>query len=295
MKMLNSLAAALAVVLALPVHAATPIDQRHPASADVQVRVENISGSVVVRSGTGEAVVITGTLGEGAKPLRVDGDAKRLTIRVEAENGSGRTQRMDDTHLEITMPGDGRLEAHTVSADVEVTGIQGGVELESVSGDIRYVGDSARVHLKSVSGDVIGEGAGRDWTVGTVSGDIRLPRAAGSVRADTVSGLVELVLGDIERVRAESVSGALSATGPMTADGSLAMQSVSGAIVVELAEPLNARVRASTFSGRVDSSVGTPEKAGIGGGYRLEAVSGSGTGDVRLESFSGRIRINAAN
>ena len=282
-------------LFAVCAQAATPIDERRPVNADVQVRVENIAGSVKVRAGASDSVTIHGTLADGARPLRVEGDARRLSIIVEPESREGRGRRMSESHLEISMPASARLEVQVVSASIDVEGINGaGIELESVSGDIGYQGDATRVHLKSVSGDVTAQGAGRDWNVGTVSGGIVLPRAAGVVRAETVSGDVEVHLADIERVRMESVSGALSASGSLGAAGSLAMQSVSGVIELELAAAVDARIRASTFSGRVESSIGTPERSGIGGGYRLDTVAGSGAGDVRLESFSGRIRIGTA-
>ncbi len=294
MNALKTLFCALALTAALCAQAETPINERRPVNADVQLRIENIGGTVKVRSGGSDVVVVGGSLGEGSRPLQIDGDGRRLTIRVEPEEGRG-TRRMAGSALDITMPAGGRLEVLTVSADIDVGGIHGsGVELESVSGDIVYVGDATAVHLKSVSGNVRGEGGSRDWTLGTVSGDIDLPHATGSVRAETVSGRIGVQMEGVDRVRVESVSGALSAAGVLAPSASLAIQSVSGEITLELAGQVDARIRANTFSGRVESSIGTPERSGIGGGYRLEGVAGSGSADVRLESFSGRIRVGGA-
>lgn len=296
MKLSVVIASVVVAGCCLSARAATPIDERHPVNPDVQVRIENVSGSVQVRAGAQDVVSVSGSLGEGARPLRVEGDRNRLTIRIEPlENGWG-SRRMGESHLVVTMPRTGRVEGNTVSADIDVAGINGAVvELESVSGDVVYVGDAQRIRLKSVSGSVASEGAGRDWTLGTVSGDIRVPRAAGAVRAETVSGKIELTLAEVERARLESVSGTLLLSGKLMRDGSVAMQSVSGSIQLELAPPINARIRASTFSGRIDSTIGTPERAGVGGGYRLEATSGDAAGEVRVESFSGRIRIGGGS
>jgi DUF4097 and DUF4098 domain-containing protein YvlB len=284
--------ALLALVLALPALAGTPIDQSRPASPDVHLRIENIAGRVEVRPGSSATVRVTGELGDGSLPLVFEGEPGRLTLRVEPEERGGWGNRMDASELVVTMPAGGRLEVNTVSADIDVAGIDGSdVELESVSGSVAYTGGAGRVHLKSVSGSVEGAGAGRDWTIGTVSGRITLPQAAGSLRVESVSGRIELDFAAAERAQLETVSGSIVARGQLAGGGSLAMQSVSGALDLQLSGALDARIRAKTFSGRIETDVGTPQSSGIGGGNTLDARAGSGGGDIRLESFSGRIRI----
>jgi DUF4097 and DUF4098 domain-containing protein YvlB len=284
--------ALLTLVLALPALAGTPIDQSRPASADVHLRIENIAGRVDVRPGTSDTVRVTGELGEGSLPLVFEGEPGRLTVRVEPEERGGWGNRMDGSDLVVTMPAGGRLEVNTVSADIQVAGIDGSeVELESVSGTVSYEGGAGRVHLKSVSGSVAGAGAGQDWTIGTVSGSNKLPQAAGSLRVESVSGRIELDFAAAQRARLETVSGSIVARGQMASGGSLAMQSVSGTLDLQLSGTVDAQVRAKTFSGRIDTDVGSPERSGVGGGNSLETRIGAGSGEIRLESFSGRIRI----
>jgi DUF4097 and DUF4098 domain-containing protein YvlB len=295
MSRLQPAIALLALALIQPALAGTPIDQSRPASADVHLRIENIAGRVEVRPGSSDVVRVTGQLGDGSLPLVFEGEPGRLTLRVEPEErgGWGNT-RMDASELLVSMPAGGRLEVNTVSADIEVAGIDGSdVELESVSGTVGYTGGAGRVHLKSVSGDVTGGGAGRDWTVGTVSGSITLPQAAGAVRVESVSGRIELDFAAAERAQLETVSGSIIARGAMASGGSLAMQSVSGSLDLEVAGALDARIRAKSFSGRIESDIGTPERSGVGGGSSLDARAGAGSGEIRMESFSGRIRIRS--
>lgn len=281
-------AAALAMPLAAL--ASTPIDESREAAADVHVRIENIAGSVQVRAGDGNRVHVTGSLGEGAKPLRIEGSGNRLTITVEPESSGWGRSNMDDTDLVVRVPAGARLDVETVSADIDVSGLEGShADLESVSGSVRFDGDSERVRLKSVSGSIEGQGAGSDWNVGTVSGSIKLPQARGEVQVESVSGSIELDFGRAERLRAETVSGRIIAHGELLAGGSVAMQSVSGAIELTLAGTVDARINAKTFSGPIRSDFGTPESSGIGGGKQLETHVGEGASDIRLESFSGRI------
>lgn len=288
------------ILIGLPVaHALadTPIDESRPANPDILVRIDNVAGSIDVRPGSDDSVDITGTLGSGSKPLSVEGDRSRLTIRVEAENGGGwGGNRMQSSDLVVRVPAQARLEINAVSADVTVAGVRGSdAEVESVSGDVAFRADSQRVYLKTVSGGIDAEGAGSNWTVGTVSGHIRLPKAGGELRVESVSGGIELDFGRAERARMETVSGRIEARGTLASGGSLAAQSVSGSIDLVLAGEVDARISAKTFSGPIDSDFGEPERAGMGGGKRLETRVGGGSADISLESFSGRIAVRRAN
>lgn len=286
----------LLIALTVPIAAlaATPIDETREVNANVHVRIENIAGSVEVRAGVDDRVQITGTLGDGAKPLRVEGDRERLSIKVEPQNGGWRGNRMGSSNLVIRVPGKARLAVNTVSADVDVEGLSGShADIETVSGSIGFSADSERVSLKSVSGSIRGEGAGKDWNVGTVSGRIDLPKAGGELRVESVSGSIEFDFGRAERLRAETVSGRIVAGGELMPGGSVGMQSVSGSIELTLGGSVDARINAKTFSGPIESDFGTPERSGIGGGKTLETTVGNGSADVRLESFSGRVRIRS--
>lgn len=289
----------LAMLIALlgptaPVWADTPIRETRAVNADVHVRIENVAGRIEVRAGNDERVEITGRLGEGAKPLRVEGGGDRLTIEVESE-GNGWGGRMADTELVVQVPRRARLEIEGVSTNVDVAGLAGShAEIETVSGSIAYAADAERVVLKSVSGSIQAQGSGRFWTVGTVSGRITLPRADGEVGLESVSGSIEVTFQEASRLRAETVSGRVTAQGGIAAGGSIAMQSVSGTIALALKGTVDARFNAKTFSGPIDSDFGTPQRGGIGGGQTLNTTVGSGSADVRLESFSGRIRITRA-
>lgn len=278
--------------LALPLAAATPVDERRPASPTLQLRVDNIAGSIEVVVGADDALVVTGELGEGSKPLRIEGGPERMSVRVEPENGGGWRQRMAPTRLRLEVPARTRLEVNTVSADIQVDGVAGErLELESVSGRIGAVSAAGQVTLKTVSGRIEGRGEGRQWTVGTVSGAINLDGIAGDLRVESVSGAIELATGPVTRLRGETVSGRIRASVLLAQAATVAMQSVSGAIELSLPGPVDARIQASTFSGPVRSDFGTPERGGIGGGQRLDVREGDGGAEVRLESFSGSVRI----
>lgn len=270
----------------------TPINEVRPGQPGMHLRVDSIAGSVRLSPGEDDQVVIRGTLGEGSKPLKIDGSGSRLTIQVEAEGNGWGSGRIAPSSLDILLPVSARVEVNTVSADVVVSAIAGNeVRIETVSGDIDYRGDAERVRLKSVSGSIHGEGGGQHWTVATVSGRITMPEAIGEVLAESVSGTINVAFGRAHRLHAETVSGRIEASGALTREGEIDIQSVSGALDLGLAGQTDARIQARTFSGKVESDFGEAERSGFGGGYTLDTQAGSGSGSVRVESFSGKVTI----
>lgn len=286
----------LSAASAACVRAATPIDEVRPGQPGMHLRIENVSGSVKLSAGRDDQVVIRGRLGEGSKPLRIEGDGARLSIEVESEDGGAWGERMAPTTLEIALPASARIEVHTVSAGIDVTGIGGSeARIETVSGGIDYRGSAERVRLKSVSGGIHGEGGGRHWTVGTVSGGVNLPNVSGEIDVESVSGTIELSFSQARRVNAETVSGRVDARGALVDGGEIAMQSVSGPLQLDLAGSVDARIQAKTFSGKIESDFGTAQRGGFGGGYTLDTRAGAGAGSIRAESFSGKVTIRRAD
>src|SRR5690606_7109033 len=63
--------------------AGTPIDQTRSVNADARIDVSNIKGAVTISGWDRAEVAVTGTLGDGAKGLLVEGGGAHLTIKVE--------------------------------------------------------------------------------------------------------------------------------------------------------------------------------------------------------------------
>ncbi len=134
--------------------------------------------------------------------------------------------------LEVRVPRETQLLVRGVSGDVDVAGLRGPIELQTVSGEIDVTDVQGPMRVRTVSGDIdIGSYAGRleaNSTSGdvdvvrsrvrmpdvvTVSGDIDidavyLAEMSGEPRLKTVSGDVELALGDANaEIEFRTVSG----------------------------------------------------------------------------------------
>ncbi len=265
------LPAAFVLALASSAGAATPIDERIAAGAAGTVRIENVSGSVAVTGTDAAEVRVTGTLGDGVKELRVEARGDVVEIEVVLPR---RAKDVEDTDLVVEVPRGSNLDISTVSASIDVSGVEGAHDLESVSGNVAL------------------EAAARSLDAETVSGRIRAEGVAGEFEGSSVSGAIEIVNCRVERATAETVSGSVTFDSDLEQDASVAIESTSGSVRVKLSERADASVAIETFSGSIanefDAEVIEPK---IGPGRSCEFEIGGGGSEVRIKNFSGGVSV----
>lgn len=289
-------AACLAITLALPTFAATPINESRPLAPGGSIDIENLKGSIEVRAWDRPEVRIEGSLGEGVEKLEIDGDGDHLSVRVKYPNqrgpgflgGSGRSE---PTELRLTVPLRAALDIDSVSARVDVTGTASrALSIDSVSGDVTVAGAPRSADIDSVSGDLQLTLNSPDVEVESVSGDVRLSgRLDGEIAAETVSGnlQVDVLESRINRLSAASVSGDIRIATALADRGEITLESVSGDLDLRLPKSLSARVSGESFSGSLTAPGARIQRPSHGPGSSFEHSYGSGTGRVSVESFSG--------
>lgn len=280
--------------------AGTPINETREVDARVRIDVSNVKGAVNVSAWDRNEVGITGTLGDGAKRLAIEGGVSALTIRVEGPDRSkgwlswGSDSSMQETILNLKVPRAASLEIGVVSAEVAVADTVGGeLQVDSVSGRIRLSSvQSPRLRLESVSGDVEFDGKADDASMETVSGDV-VARGVGSrTRLETVSGTLRVsASAPLKQTEASSVSGDIEISGALDKGGRIEVETMSGDVRLNLPGSLSAKVRAESFSGTLRSDFGTVEKPEHGPGSSLDARAGAGDGEIVVDSFSGDVTI----
>jgi len=255
-----------------------------PLAAGKELRVRNIIGDIRVEGSRSGTVEITAVKRRGEH-----GDPADVTIRrVETAQGvefcvvyprtraaddddcdwndrgrhENRREERNDTRVNFTiqLPEGARLDAATVAGDVWATGLRGEVEVASVSGELV---------LRDVTADVV--------DAHTVSGDVELR----DVRAEAVDG--------------QTVSGDIEFTGPVRDGGRYDLQTLSGDVTLILPSGSGAEVTASSFSGDIASDFPLTMQVRSESRWmkrrRVEGVIGEGGAQLRLESFSGDVRI----
>jgi len=310
--------AVLVVVGSLPSIAAEgSFDRTLNVTGPVRLDVSTGSGSIQVRTGSGNQVHITGHI----KSTDWFGNAEERVKQIEAnppiqQSGNDiRIGHIEDREMmhnisisyELVIPADTELRSHTGSGSQTIAGVHGETEASSGSGGLRVSDIGSRVRAETGSGDIdiervqgavrarAGSGSIRATSVAggfdaeTGSGRISLEQSApGSVRVDTGSGGMELrgVKGSLE---AHAGSGGIEVEGEPT--GPWTVHTGSGTVRLQLASSASFDLDARTSSGSlsVDQPVtvqGSLAKKHIqgkvrGGGVPIDVETGSGNIEIR--------------
>lgn len=286
------------LLAAAPVFASgTPIDQTRIVPANAHVVIHNVKGAVHVTAWNQDKVRITGTLGEGARPLQIKQDGQNLTITVKGPEHTGwfnwnSDSQMGPTVLDVQVPAAVALDIDVISADADVHGLAGGdITINSVSGDVRVDAHSPHLDVETVSGQVVLSGAMKQVELQTVSGDIVAPQVGDHGDFQTVSGDIKVRGGPYAELDLNTVSGDMELTGGLAADGAISVESVSGDVHLMLPATLSAQLEASSFSGSMHTDFGTVTEKAHGPGSSIDSTIGQGNGHIHIETFSGDVRI----
>jgi DUF4097 and DUF4098 domain-containing protein YvlB len=199
-------------------------------------------------------------LAEGASSRGVESDATGRVRIASAKGGSAA--------LEARCPAGSDVVIGTMSGRVELRGTLGAVRVTTVSSDIdveradaldvRTVSGSIEVgacpgqcSLRTKSGKATVGSAG-DAFVSTISGTIRLGRAARKVRAQTVSGGVRVGTQSDGDVKVQTLSGAVTVEVPEGVRPEAHLASMTGRPRVECPEGDDCRIAVRSVSGRIE-------------------------------------------
>ena len=281
---------ALSALAPLTAWAGDSIDESWSVGADVRIAVENIVGEIEIEGWGRNEVQLTGELGDSVDELEIDESSSHLQITVV-----NREQRnIDETVLILRVPEGANIEAIAVSADIEISGLDNDkLTATSVSGNVEVQAKSQWVSMESVSGDVSFSGETPRISAESVSGDVGLSGLTGDVEATTVSGDMELQAGKLDSGKFETVSGDIQVLAELSANGRLSAESMSGDVVIILPASQSGLFKAQSFSGRITTDFGSVSHVKHGPGSHLKHAAGKDGAEIRLESFSGNIKLRA--
>ncbi len=280
--------AALLMLACVPALAGQSVDESWDIDANASISIENIAGTIEIKGWSRNEARLTGELGNSVEELEISASNSSLKINVANRH----TRNIDNTYLKLMVPEGASVDATAVSADIGVSGlINERLTASSVSGDVKVDVTSKRVSIESVSGDVEFSGQTERISAESVSGDIDLSDISGEIAATTVSGDMELQAGFIESAKLETVSGDITVVGAIADNGKLTAESMSGDVIINLPADQSGLFKAESFSGRISTAFGSVNHAKHGPGSHLKYVTGSGGAEVRVESFSGDIKL----
>jgi DUF4097 and DUF4098 domain-containing protein YvlB len=276
-------------VLLIPLAAlADDLDQSWSVSANATVSVDNVAGEIDIATWDKNEVHLSGALGTGQK-LEVKESSSGIRIEVQKKDGD---DDYDETFLKLMIPIGASVEASGVTADITVTDSKGtNITVESVSGDIDIESESERIELTTVSGDIQFAGSASRSSVESVAGDVDIEGISGEVSFATVSGDLELEAGSVSQGKFETVSGTLNISLSVADGGRLTVEGMNGDVYLDLPAAQSAAIKAQTFSGDIESDFGDAKSESFGPGSHLKHHAGESGASIRVETFSGDIRI----
>lgn len=289
MRTLFPLCAALLLLPTLAL-ADTRVDERHTLASGGRIELSNVAGKVTVRGWDRNEVQLTGSLGDGLQ-LRQEKSANRVRWEVEYP----RRHTNGTATLVLNVPRASELLLSTVSADQDISGIDvRRLQADTVSGNLNAAGRSGDSKLNTVSGNVIAKLQTPRLDVNTVSGRIEAGGGvSGDIGAQTVSGRVGVDAGRIQRLAVETVSGGIDlSTSGLAPGGRINVESVSASVNLRLPVKVSAQLSVNSFAGSINSDAGTVERPRYGPGSSLDTKLGGGDGDIRIQSHSGSVRVS---
>jgi hypothetical protein len=164
------------------------------------VRLKTFSGRVIINGGSGNQVVVKAV--RRATRQRLDEVKLEITqsgnvIEIDANRRPTERRNEDvvETDFDIQLPSDAKLDLHTFSAPITVTGVTSDVAVSGFSSDITLTDVSGPMRVKTFSGGVTVQARswseGDDLNVDTFSGDVTLQltdSARGTLDFDSFSG-----------------------------------------------------------------------------------------------------------
>jgi hypothetical protein len=241
------------------------------------VRLVAMAGRVNVIGADGPATLeVTKISGQ---PLHVElTDDGELTVRHGEYN---RPQlfgwlfggRRVEVELSLALPPDALVDVRVVSGPVVVSNFHERVAVKGVSGEITLAGVHGSARVSTASGAITAEQVTGDLTVKAVSGSITvIAGAGGAIDLSAVSGAIALDLED-------------------PVPSSVKLQCVSGAMTVRLPHDPDVRVNLGTSNGRAVSAFPEVTASGMRGAQRLSGTVGSGAATLKGKTVSGSVTL----
>ena len=264
----------------------------HAALPTVSLKLFAAVGEISVIGWDRDSVELSGVIPKGVKADMYAGAplerSKGMKMFVEAPTEqSGREGK-----LVLKVPREARVWLKTGSADMEVSGVTGGLDLNVVGGSITVHDNPKDVRAESMDGNVTITGVPNWLRAKTATGDI-LMRGGVDIGASTISGTIRTSGGVVERAKLESTTGAIVFGSGLSRNASIEMETHSGPIDILFQPKADVEIDVATITGAIDNrwTKARPVSGREGRGMTLETSSGMGGAKITARSFKGTVQL----
>lgn len=273
-------------------HAQQKIQLGHATSPTVSVRLIATVGDVWVVGWDRDSVDLKGTIPDGAQFGMAAGASLERSNGIKAYVEAPPKGTEGDGRLLLHVPRNARVWVKTGSADIDVTGITGGLDLNVVGGSITVRGNPKEVRAESMDGDIELDGAPEWLRAKTATGNITM-HGGQDVGASTISGTIRSVGGEVERAKFESTTGNISFTTGLVRAASIEFETHSGGVDLELPYKIAMELDVSTIAGTIENrwTKARPAPGRENRGATLVTSAGQGGGKITVRSFKGTVVV----
>ncbi len=308
----NIIAAVSCLLLSGQVFAATEVAESLSSDNVTNISINNHSGFINVVGWDKDKISVTGTLDDDAEKLVFEQKGAQVFIKVEYP-------RMDNWSAEgskitVFMPKNIRMKSSSISGDIHVSNLHGGVEVKTVSGDVLAKNVTQSVELNSISGNIDSDKLSGKVSLSAVSGDIKDTDSTGRLEIRAVSGEVvinsrakevffnnvsgqsKLNLAEVIELRIRTVSGDLQAKITLNEKALLKASTVSGDLAFTFQQGVDADFSLkSSVGGDIENNItqAKTEHDEYGPGAKLNFQTVNGSALVRVSTVSGNVEVSS--
>jgi len=270
------------------------VERRVALAPDGSLRISGAISTLRIIGWDRDSLAITGSMPvgwrfDGGVAGGILGPGRGAKYYIEAASD---TYEMGAS-LEVRVPVRARVWAKSGSADIDVSGVTGGLDLNIVGGSVTVTSTPRELNIESMDGNVYVK-AGASWLrVKTATGGIDVQGGSEDAGLSTVSGTIRVIDGRYERGKVETVTGDVVYQGEIGYKGSVDITTHSGAIELRLPPRPNLELDAATVTGSIENGVTSSRPVPGREGRGMELGFSSGSGDTRMvvRSFKGTIAL----
>jgi len=275
-----------------PVIAQKKVERKIPLGMEGALRIVNMVGSVIVHGWGKDTVMVRGTLGAGDN-FYMGGGYTGAKMFVEAVND----RDPKPARLEVWVPARVRLWVKTATANIDVSGVDGGLDLYVVSGTIDVTGNPHELNAEAIDGDIRITGSPAWVRAKSATGTIVFQGASSDAAFSTVSGAVKVDGGVFERTKIETVTGNINFSGRLDRSGTFDFDTHSGTIDIAIPDKTSASFSVVTIAGGITNNLSknSPIPGRFGRGAELTMDTSGGGAKVSVRTFKGPVTLRRTN
>ena len=283
----------VAVLLLVPsvLSAQKKVERRLALGMEGAIRISNMVGSVIVHGWDKDTVLVRGSLAPGDQLFSGGGYAGAKMFVESANERDPKPSR-----LEVWVPSRVRLWVKTATANIEVTGVNGGLDLYVVSGSIDVTGNPRELNAEAIDGDIHITATSPWVRAKSASGTVTFQGASSDAAFSTVSGPIKVTGGVFERTKIETVNGDITFSGHLDRSGAFDFDSHSGAIDIAIPTRTGASFSVVSIAGKITNSLSktSPVAGRFGRGAELTLEANGGGAKVTVRTFKGPVTLRRA-